>query len=829
MEPNIIIYWTDGINPPRTLDITNIPLSGVPPLAPPTNLQVATNVDQEDGTSVFFFWEPTLGATGYNVYVNGEKLNDEPIEDTFYIYEGLPFDSYVAVVTAVASTAESNPSNEVEFTLQPFLPIIVTTGSNIHALDPDTGEELHSFTLQGTVNSISLYLGDAFIVYAGTSNGYLNKLIYNATDGFSREWQVRPYLYTVYEIEVDAEGYVYSSQQIGSNISLTKRDPETGYLYWEKVGGTVANRGFALHRLGIFVFGGGYDTKTIFCIDPATGEETWSVGLLHTDGTSIFSDPPYSPVATETDDLYVAFPGNANGSSDRRLYRYEITEPLSGSLAASNSYYLGTEGRRIYIGTTLLAAARNSYAFSGPVAILEKETLVRINNTLNAWEANSGRSGAYADINDNIYIVNYTTRDFEQYNKDIELQWTNSDLPQVWLMGRFPGRLYKANYLPDTPLNLQAVKTIGAESSQIEVTWTDVFQKQGYTVYLKTGAGDYIKQNETLITDPTYLFEDVGIGTYQVQVTFTKYDTESDPATSDVITIGPPIPQNFSVEVTGDTTALASWDSVSSAAGYNVYVSIDGGVTYVKDNSSLITSTSYTINQTASKVYKAYVVAVEASTESEISTVEEFIFSSVSTNFDEYALDESPIGWSYLWERGNTFGVIKNAADEGISNQFGDKVLKVNSGTEDILGWTAAGIFEDTEILICEYLPTREWNERAGVVRGGGDPNKGYAYSWQGYFGRFDLSRYTGSGWSTIDTGNSFSGNTWYWVRMRVIGNLIQAKRWVRGTPEPSGWELSATDSAYTSGYVGVYTGATRPRYVDYFAVSKGSTIPLPE
>lgn len=50
----------------------------------------------------------------------------------------------------------------------------------------------------------------------------------------------------------------------------------------------------------------------------------------------------------------------------------------------------------------------------------------------------------------------------------------------------------------------------------------------------------------------------------------------------------------------------------------------------------------------------------------------------------------------------------------------------------------------------------------------------------------------------------STTTGTFYWVRLRGVGNNLYAKFWADGSGEPSTWTLTATDSSLTSGQYGI-------------------------
>lgn len=86
----------------------------------------------------------------------------------------------------------------------------------------------------------------------------------------------------------------------------------------------------------------------------------------------------------------------------------------------------------------------------------------------------------------------------------------------------------------------------------------------------------------------------------------------------------PAAPENLAVGAITATTIDLSWDAVTDAESYNIYISTDSGVTYVAGDPSSETAptTSTTqINLTASTEYYFYVTAVLSSAESDPSNI----------------------------------------------------------------------------------------------------------------------------------------------------------------------------------------------------------------
>jgi hypothetical protein len=99
------------------------------------------------------------------------------------------------------------------------------------------------------------------------------------------------------------------------------------------------------------------------------------------------------------------------------------------------------------------------------------------------------------------------------------------------------------------------------------------------------------------------------------------------------------------------------------------------------------------------------------------------------------------------------------------------------------------------------------------VARGQADARNGYtarvahtpagAVSWA-------VHRVVGAGGAgTVALGSGTlastggAGSTW-WIRLKVQGTTVQARFWRDGTAEPATWRITATDTQWASGTVGV-------------------------
>lgn len=62
------------------------------------------------------------------------------------------------------------------------------------------------------------------------------------------------------------------------------------------------------------------------------------------------------------------------------------------------------------------------------------------------------------------------------------------------------------------------------------------------------------------------------------------------------------------------------------------------------------------------------------------------------------------------------------------------------------------------------------------------------------------FSKLTGGTFTNIASGNfALSTGTFYWIRVVMSGNQLQARVWPDGTSEPGTWLISTTDNTYSS------------------------------
>jgi len=159
------------------------------------------------------------------------------------------------------------------------------------------------------------------------------------------------------------------------------------------------------------------------------------------------------------------------------------------------------------------------------------------------------------------------------------------------------------------------------------ITWDAVAEASSYVTYLyNTGTGEELQSVE-VGTNSVQFFGLIKGSQYDVKVksvnSLSGFESGLSNAVTFIATDKPSAPANYNVQVVS-TEGQMSWDSVADIAGYNVYVSEDGG-SYIKENNSLITGTSYTKTGLVEGVtYDGYVVAVRGDLESDPSNIVEF-------------------------------------------------------------------------------------------------------------------------------------------------------------------------------------------------------------
>ncbi|HEY8341161.1 MAG TPA: M14 family zinc carboxypeptidase, partial [Egibacteraceae bacterium] len=168
---------------------------------------------------------------------------------------------------------------------------------------------------------------------------------------------------------------------------------------------------------------------------------------------------------------------------------------------------------------------------------------------------------------------------------------------------------------------------------------------------------------------------------------------------------------------------------------------------------------------------------------------------------DEHRVGEPPVGWSEFRLPGSW--AIRNAPRR--------LEAAIAPGGRQGLMWDVPG---DGGIVEGDV-------EVAGLVRGqttgnalfqlalhasGDGTDYYYVDAWPAN-GNIRINRFVGDSFSTLRSapaGVPVSNGIWYQVVVRREGDVLSAKLWPFGEPEPAGWQVSVTDATHHRGQVGV-------------------------
>lgn len=188
-----------------------------------------------------------------------------------------------------------------------------------------------------------------------------------------------------------------------------------------------------------------------------------------------------------------------------------------------------------------------------------------------------------------------------------------------------------------------------------------------------------------------------------------------------------------------------------------------------------------------------------------------------------------PPGWSKETGSGN-IDVTLNA-----ETQYSDRVLTFDTvGSPLDLTWDIPGVQDDSEILaLMKFVGTNSGGIYyfSAAIRMQESIESGY------YFGITPSNTTSGTTIriGRLDNGNagaavtanfSWSNDTWYWIRLRAIGNTISAKMWQIGNAEPGAFQLSLVDGNYSVGRVGLRcrNNSIAPVVANFWVATDGDT-----
>lgn len=140
--------------------------------------------------------------------------------------------------------------------------------------------------------------------------------------------------------------------------------------------------------------------------------------------------------------------------------------------------------------------------------------------------------------------------------------------------------------------------------------------------------------------------------------------------------------------------------------------------------------------------------------------------------------------------------------------------------------WTELGQMADAEIVI----KIRHSSSTGGSLYGGSAARiatNRKSYQDQIYYDGIGLSRFDPGGRQNLaltgNPGNAIKpegASVYHLRRFQIVGTTLRSRIWKPGDTEPTSWQATATDSVYTSGYVGLTGGlVTSDSYVAWIGV----------
>lgn len=150
--------------------IPTVLVGPAPAVLPPAALAIGTRT----ASTIALSWSAASGATGYNVYRNGVKVNAAPVAGTAYLDTGLAAStSYTYQASTLAGTAESGLSAAVQGSTTSSFTCTTTTASNYAHVTAGRAVNSGGYALAaGSNQNMGLYNTFYTSTLAQTSSGY---------------------------------------------------------------------------------------------------------------------------------------------------------------------------------------------------------------------------------------------------------------------------------------------------------------------------------------------------------------------------------------------------------------------------------------------------------------------------------------------------------------------------------------------------------------------------------------------------------------------------------------------------------------------------------
>ncbi|MCD9022163.1 fibronectin type III domain-containing protein [Cohnella silvisoli] len=596
-------------------------------------------------------WTAVTGASGYNVYVDGVKVNGaSPINGTTYDVTGqTPGTTYSVTVTAVNASGEGPASSANSVTSIPSSPTGLSHGSIT-----STGWT-QTWTAVTGASGYNVYVDGVKVNGASPIIG----LTYNVTGQASGT----TFSVTVKAVNASGEGAASSADSVttkpGAPTGLSSSaHSTTGWTQaWTAVTGAS---GYNVYIDGVKVNGASPINGTTYDVTGQTPGTTYSVtvtavnasgegpassadsvetipsvptGLSHGSITSTGWTQTWTAV-TGASGYNVYVDGvKVNGASPITVLTYDVTGQASGTDFSVTVTAVNGSGEGA-------ASSADSVTTKPGAPTGLSSSAHSTTGWTQAWTAVTGASGY------NVYIdgvkvngaspINGTTYDVTGQTPGTTYSVT---VTAVNASGEGPASSpYSVETIPSTPTGLSHSTITSTGWTQ---TWTAVTGASGYNVYV-----DGVKVNgASPISGTSYNVTGQTSGTtFSVTVTAVNGSGEGAASSTDSVTTIPSAPTGLSSSAHSTTGWTQTWTAVTGASGYNVY--IDG----VKVNgASPINGTTYDVTgQTPGTTYSVTVTAVNASGEGPASSDDSVgTIPSVPTGLSHGSITST--GWTQTW------------------------------------------------------------------------------------------------------------------------------------------------------------------------------------
>lgn len=211
-----------------------------------------------------------------------------------------------------------------------------------------------------------------------------------------------------------------------------------------------------------------------------------------------------------------------------------------------------------------------------------------------------------------------------------------------------------------------------------------------------------------------------------------------------------------------------------------------------------------------------------------ISSVTADLATTKLTMFGEYATGDMPDDWTVKWDNDNQSWTVEAdaTATRGRNLKHTSTITK-----RRVLSWDAIGTVTDAEITARLRASSSAGYQLGLIIRGAG-PSSSSSFGYRILFRNGDEVQLVRSDPALVvlDTKvYTWESNKYYHVRFSVIGSTLEAKVWKDGEDEPGSPLLTAVDTTYSEGFIGVTTFEAGTHDFDFVGIgTNGLTAPTP-